>query len=460
MNINGRMKVKTLKSQFATEFGLTLRVYDGRSFAADESTLASIRKGDSKGGEFAPRKNTKVGNLEDKIKEMFGIKVQIAGSDDSYLCDNDLTLLGAVDEDAKKVSRKEKKVESTLKENQNFEETDFVDTTSENETKKMTFLAKIKWGECCESIDLEELPTDFLEAKKLWEGKDEKCYEILKKYIKCYFVSDNLMGDITDILDIDDDLESENISIFSVDFDSTCLPKISATASFEIPVEKIFSQAELDEWQEDNDYLDSAVSFEWCFDEIELEDAVLSEHEGLSFHVNDQPKTNIKNDGDSMSKIRVLLNVGVAEMTMVEGSDDLLLEDYDELQNFKFPGTENYNSEEFSQWISKHISVWFDGDLDEPEKFKSIRYVGSSGPESFNDDECLTLANIGLFFDIELNAEIIDEDELEDIFHLAVFVLQVEGITAEFRELSDYSAEVSTEDPKNYCEEVNVWNND
>ena len=29
----------------------------GRSFADDDSTLASIRKGDSKGGEFSPRKN-------------------------------------------------------------------------------------------------------------------------------------------------------------------------------------------------------------------------------------------------------------------------------------------------------------------------------------------------------------------------------------------------------------------
>ena len=109
LNINGRMKVKTLRADFKKEFGLTLRVYDGRSFADDDSTLASIRKGDSKGGEFAPRKNTKVGNLEDKIMEMFGIKTQVAGSDDSYLCNNDLTLTGALESDQKKVSKKESK---------------------------------------------------------------------------------------------------------------------------------------------------------------------------------------------------------------------------------------------------------------------------------------------------------------------------------------------------------------
>ena len=109
LNINGRMKVKTLKAEFKDEFALTLRVYDGRSFADDDVTLASIRKGDSKGGEFAPKRNTKVGNLEDKIMDLFGIKTQVAGSDDSYLCDNDLTLTGAVEEDERILGRRANK---------------------------------------------------------------------------------------------------------------------------------------------------------------------------------------------------------------------------------------------------------------------------------------------------------------------------------------------------------------
>ncbi len=102
LNINGRMKVKTLQADFKEEFGLTLRLYDGNKFADDNDTLASIRKGDSKGGEFSPRKNTKIGNLEDKFKDLFGIKVQVAGSDDSYLCDNDITLSEAFNKDQEK----------------------------------------------------------------------------------------------------------------------------------------------------------------------------------------------------------------------------------------------------------------------------------------------------------------------------------------------------------------------
>jgi hypothetical protein len=102
LKIDGRMKVKNLKSQFKKDFGLTLRVYNGVGFASDDVTVASIRKGDAKGGDYSPRTNTKVGNLETKIKDLFGIKVQVAGSDDSYLCDNKLTLSEALTKDKEK----------------------------------------------------------------------------------------------------------------------------------------------------------------------------------------------------------------------------------------------------------------------------------------------------------------------------------------------------------------------
>ena len=121
LNINGRMKVKTLRADFLKEFGLTLRVYDGRSFADEDATLASIRKGDNKGGEFSPKRNTRVGNLEDKILEMFGIKTKISGSDDKYLFNKELTLAAAKEEDDKRIERKEKKTNKS----ENEDETTF-----------------------------------------------------------------------------------------------------------------------------------------------------------------------------------------------------------------------------------------------------------------------------------------------------------------------------------------------
>ena len=94
-NIDGRMKVKTLKAQFKEAFGATLRVYKGRGFADDNATLASIRAEGAKGGEVKVAGNMKVGNFEEKIKEVFGIKVQVATKDDSALADNSITLSAA-----------------------------------------------------------------------------------------------------------------------------------------------------------------------------------------------------------------------------------------------------------------------------------------------------------------------------------------------------------------------------
>ena len=131
-SITGQIKVATLKQRFLKEFGLTLRVYDGRSFADEGQTISQIRK--KKGsGDLSVRKSMKVGTLEEKIESEFGIKVQIAGSDDSYLCKNESTLAQAQEEDQKRINKKDKKSKAvksdsptTDKENENT-----VDKTSE-----------------------------------------------------------------------------------------------------------------------------------------------------------------------------------------------------------------------------------------------------------------------------------------------------------------------------------------
>lgn len=90
--ISGKMKVKTLKADFKKAYGSTLRVYNGQRFVDDDATLASIRKGDAKGGEVAINGKMLVGNFEAKILEEFGIKIQVATPDDSKLVDDKTTL--------------------------------------------------------------------------------------------------------------------------------------------------------------------------------------------------------------------------------------------------------------------------------------------------------------------------------------------------------------------------------
>jgi hypothetical protein len=109
LSITGQMKVSTLQEGFLKEFGLTLRVYDGRSLADPTQRLAQVRKKKGSGKDLSVAKNMKVGNLEDKFEEEFGLKVQVAGSDDSYLCKDELTLNTAQQEDEKKLVRKERK---------------------------------------------------------------------------------------------------------------------------------------------------------------------------------------------------------------------------------------------------------------------------------------------------------------------------------------------------------------
>ena len=95
LKLTGNMKVKTLRAEFKKNFGSTLRVYNGARFADDEATLASIRAKDAKGGELTVKGNMQVGNFENKVKELYGIKVQVANADDSALADNSITLTAA-----------------------------------------------------------------------------------------------------------------------------------------------------------------------------------------------------------------------------------------------------------------------------------------------------------------------------------------------------------------------------
>ena len=92
LKISGRMKVKTLKKEFKNAFGSTLRVYNGVRFADEDATLASIRDENAKGGEFGIHGRTLIGNFEKKMKEFFGIKVQVADKNDKNLLPNDISL--------------------------------------------------------------------------------------------------------------------------------------------------------------------------------------------------------------------------------------------------------------------------------------------------------------------------------------------------------------------------------
>jgi hypothetical protein len=90
--VSGRMTVASLSNQFKKNFGGTLRVYYGAKFADPSATLASIRSGNSLGGEFSASGNMHAGRFEKEMLDKFGIKVQVANKDNSALVPDNTTL--------------------------------------------------------------------------------------------------------------------------------------------------------------------------------------------------------------------------------------------------------------------------------------------------------------------------------------------------------------------------------
>ena len=90
LKINGRQTVGRLKYEFKKEYGLTLRVYEGKQFADEEVTLASLAS--KKVEEFSASGNMLVGNFEKKFEEATGLKVQVASPNDKELVSNINTL--------------------------------------------------------------------------------------------------------------------------------------------------------------------------------------------------------------------------------------------------------------------------------------------------------------------------------------------------------------------------------
>lgn len=100
LNVDGRMKVKTLKKGFNEIFGVEIKVYKtattgkGAKTADVNVTLASVRGEGAKGGQISLHGRTKVGNVEKMFKEQMGIGIQILDKE-GKLADNNVSLTQA-----------------------------------------------------------------------------------------------------------------------------------------------------------------------------------------------------------------------------------------------------------------------------------------------------------------------------------------------------------------------------
>lgn len=209
--ISGRMTVKTLKKQFLEEFGATLRVYQGKKFADENATLASIRTNDSKGGELKCGGNMQIGNFEKKIKELYGIIVQVADKENKRLINDKITLAKACEI---VVKTRESKSRTQQKEN---DELVFARQLEKDDT--LYFGAQI----AIQLINREQVGRllDCLENKQVTNNDNDFLIEYYENviYHKIGIPLNNEHDDLDNLSDNDSLSSDEDVSLYIIDTD-------------------------------------------------------------------------------------------------------------------------------------------------------------------------------------------------------------------------------------------------
>ncbi len=140
---------------------------------------------------------------------------------------------------------------------------------------------------------------------------------------------------------------------------------------------------------------------------------------------------------ESNEKIQhVCLDFGGATCTYIEDGEDWLDEEEDLNAWFVERGL---SGDDLSEWATKSFSVIFDGDLDNPEKFGAIKAIGVYGPNIFEVvDGAPQMSGFAVYLTVEADNDL-NEEELEDIFHTLIPVIEHDDAVVAFTEFDDYS---------------------
>jgi hypothetical protein len=154
----------------------------------------------------------------------------------------------------------------------------------------------------------------------------------------------------------------------------------------------------------------------------------------------------IEYNQEGTTEFLVCLHFGQVTSTLVEDENDLLLEPGDGIEEFKFAETVDLSPFELSQWVLSRLEVVFDGDLDAPHKFNSITSVGiGSFPEEgayYSQDCGLVLVGLKIYLKVDPASDELDENDLDDIFHVIVPRISNAGVVMSFTYFQEYSAEI------------------
>ena len=161
---------------------------------------------------------------------------------------------------------------------------------------KRSFYTNMSWFDTVDNPeDISVLPPAFAEAKRLWqedgEGNFEAIQKLLGHYVQGLFLPESISGAEQLFSDPFGESEATEVRVVGFDFSSGNIPTVSAEAWFEVEVVDGFDEIDLEQWQEENDFLYSAVSFGWDIDmdgrEFEF-DFTWQDHQGREATVIDK----------------------------------------------------------------------------------------------------------------------------------------------------------------------------
>ena len=153
---------------------------------------------------------------------------------------------------------------------------------------KKHFYGNMDWFNTVEEPDgISALPPEFAQAKKLWEedgkGNFAAIDALVGHYVKGLFLHGEISGGEELFSGSEGEVEASVVHVAGFDFGGRNIPLIKAEAWFTLEVVEGFDEVNLEEWQENNDFFHSAVSFYWEIDpdELDLElDFTWEDHQG------------------------------------------------------------------------------------------------------------------------------------------------------------------------------------
>ena len=137
---------------------------------------------------------------------------------------------------------------------------------------------------------------------------------------------------------------------------------------------------------------------------------------------------------------QICLSFDEIRLTSIELENGEWIEEAEQLIEHKFSGTEEMDSEALTKFVATNIGLEFDGDLDEPELFEKVTATSIYGPGyAAYDDDGMVVSDISIYLEVSSTEEL-EEDQLEDLFHVVVPIITADEMTYRFTEFESYEA--------------------